>query len=232
MNKPTHGARILIAEDEPKIAKLLIDYLSRDGFDAHWINDGAKVLPTFETNGADLILLDIMMPGRDGIENCRAIRAISDVPIVMVTARVEEVDRLLGLNLGADDYICKPFSPREVVARVRTILRRIGRTAHESSNSLFKVNEDRMQITLDEQALSLTGAEFKMLVAMINRPGTVFSRDHLLDIIGDEPSNASDRAIDSHVKNLRKKLAQVRPDTKLIASVYGAGYKLDDTIEQ
>jgi two-component system response regulator BaeR len=231
MNKPVHGARILVAEDEPKIANLLTDYLNQDGFQTHWVSDGNQVLTDFESEGADLVLLDIMMPGKDGIENCQAIRAISDVPIVMVTARVEEVDRLLGLNLGADDYICKPFSPREVVARVRAILRRVGRNGQDRTSSPFKVDEERMQVTLDEQPLTLTGAEFKMLTAMINKPGSVFSRDHLLDVIDDEPSNTSDRAIDSHVKNLRKKLSLIRPDTKLIASVYGAGYKLDDTID-
>jgi len=231
MNKPVHGARILIAEDEPKIANLLIDYLKQDGFEPRWVSDGAQVLPDFESNGADLILLDLMMPGRDGIENCQAIRAISDVPIVMVTARVEEVDRLLGLNVGADDYICKPFSPRELIARVRAILRRIGRTAQDVPSNPFRVDPDRMQITLDGKALTLTGAEFKILAAMINRPGSVFSRDHLLDAIDDESSTTSDRAIDSHVKNIRKKLAQIRPGTRLVASVYGAGYKLDDTVE-
>lgn len=230
MNKPVHGARILIAEDEPKIANLLIDYLSQDGFETHWVSDGSQVLPDFESQGADLILLDIMMPGQDGVENCQALRAISDVPIIMVTARVEEVDRLLGLNLGADDYICKPFSPRELVARVRAILRRVGRTGQETATIPFKVDEQRLQITLDDQALNLTGTEFKMLAAMINRPGTIFTRDHLLDIIGDEPTNASDRAVDSHIKNIRKKISPIRPDTKLIASVYGAGYKIDDSV--
>ena len=228
MNAHPAKLTILIVEDEPKIAHLLIDYLRQANFDTHWIGNGDLAMQAFTSSTPDLVLLDLMLPGLDGMQVCRQIRAVSQVPIIMVTARVEEVDRLLGLELGADDYICKPFSPREVVARIKAILRRTGPNQEGRCRGPFTVDESRMTIQLDKQPLPLTSSEFKLLAALVARPGHVFSRDQLLDASGDGLINASDRAVDSHIKNLRKKIGAVRPGQVMITSVYGVGYRLDE----
>src|SRR4051812_4868940 len=216
-------SRILIVEDEPKLAALESDYFKSQGYDTHCIADGLEVAPWVRANSPDLILLDLMLPGRDGLEVCRELRTFTDVPIVMVTARVEEIDRLIGLDLGADDYVCKPFSARELVARVKAILRR-GRIP--VANTLM-LDEARHRATLDGQLLDLTPVEFRLLGALAAAPGRVFSRDKLLERLYADHRVVTDRTVDAHVKNLRRKLEEVRPGTELVRSIYGVGYSLE-----
>lgn len=220
-------ARMLIVEDEPKLAALLADYLRAAGYEAQIIADGREVVPAVQAAPPDLILLDLMLPGRDGLEVCRELRTFTQVPIVMVTARVEEVDRLLGLELGADDYICKPFSPREVVARVRAILRRVSRGAMPTAALGLKIDEAQYRAEFHGQALDLTPVEFRLLKTLAATPGRVFSRQHLLDNLYADHRVVTDRTVDSHIKNLRRKLQLANPEQDPIQSIYGVGYKLE-----
>jgi two-component system response regulator BaeR len=215
---------ILIVEDEPKLAALVVDYLKAAGYGTHWIADGRDVVSWVRERSPDLILLDLMLPGRDGLEVCREIRSFSDVPIVMVTAKVEEIDRLIGLDLGADDYVCKPFSVRELVARVRAILRRGGGRAPASG---LAIDEEKHEASLDGRRLDLTPVEFRLLGTLAEAPGRVFSRDKLLSRLYDDHRVVTDRTVDTHVKNLRRKLEEVRPGEELVRSIYGVGYKLE-----
>lgn len=218
---------ILIVEDEPKIAQLLRDYLQTAGFQTQWLDHGDPVIDAIQRTSPDLLLLDLMLPGKDGLTLCRELREFSDLPMVMVTARVEEIDRLLGLELGADDYICKPFSPREVVARIKVIFRRIDRISHTAPETGFVLDEERMQIRCGSRPLNLTPNEYRLLAILLKRPGRVYSRNTLLDQLYDADHDVSDRSIDSHIKNLRKKLAAIEPNRTLIHSIYGIGYKLE-----
>jgi two-component system response regulator BaeR len=215
---------VLIVEDEPKLAALIVDYLKAAGYGTHWIADGRDVVPWVRERSPDLILLDLMLPGRDGLDVCREIRGFSDVPIVMVTAKVEEIDRLIGLDLGADDYVCKPFSVRELVARVRAILRR-GRGPAPASG--LAIDEEKHEASLDGRRLDLTPVEFRLLGTLAEAPGRVFSRDKLLSRLYDDHRVVTDRTVDAHVKNLRRKLEEVRPGEELVRSIYGVGYKLE-----
>jgi len=215
--------RILIVEDETKLAALEADYLKAEGFEPHCIANGLEVVPWVRSHAPDLILLDLMLPGRDGLEICRELRTFTDVPVVMVTARVEEIDRLIGLDLGADDYVCKPFSARELVARVKAILRR-GRLP--VANALV-MDEARHRATLDGKPLDLTPVEFRLLGALASAPGRVFSRDKLLERLYADHRVVTDRTVDAHVKNLRRKLEEARPGTELVRSIYGVGYALE-----
>jgi two-component system, OmpR family, response regulator BaeR len=217
-------SRILIVEDEPKLAALEADYLKAAGFETHVIGDGREVVDWVRAHAPDLMLLDLMLPGRDGLEICRDIRAFSDVPIVMVTAKVEEIDRLIGLDSGADDYVCKPFSVRELVARVRAILRR-GRGALNAAGLV--IDEEAHRAELDGRALDLTPVEFRLLRALAAAPGRVFPRERLLERIYEDHRVVTDRTVDVHVKNLRRKLEEVRPGEELVRSIYGVGYKLE-----
>jgi two-component system response regulator BaeR len=217
-------SRILIVEDEPKLAALEADYLKAAGFETHVIGDGREVVDWVRGQAPDLILLDLMLPGRDGLEICRELRAFSDVPIVMVTAKVEEIDRLIGLDSGADDYVCKPFSVRELVARVRAILRR-GRGSVSAAGLVIDEQAHRAQ--LDGRALDLTPVEFRLLRALADAPGRVFPRERLLERIYEDHRVVTDRTVDAHVKNLRRKLEEVRPGEELVRSIYGVGYKLE-----
>jgi two-component system response regulator BaeR len=217
---------VLIVEDEPKLAKLLDDYLRASGFDTLSITDGLEVRPAIGRRRPDLILLDLMLPGKSGLDVFKEVRADADIPIVMVTALVEEVDRLVGLELGADDYICKPFSPREVVARVKAVLRRGAREKAGAASGL-DMDESRYEALLDGQALDLTPVEFRLLKTLASRPGRIFPRGELLDSLYADHRIVADRTVDSHVKNLRRKLQKVRADDDLIHSVYGVGYKIE-----
>jgi two-component system response regulator BaeR len=222
--------RILLVEDEPDLAQVLVDYLVRDGFDASVEGNGAEALARIERSPPDLLLLDLMLPDLDGLSILREVRKFSELPVIMVTARVDEIDRLIGLELGADDYICKPYSPREVVARVKTVLRRLPhRTASEAPNpatrpSLIEIDADTWQVRIQGQRLELTPKEFKLLQALADKPGRVFSRSHLLDLIYEDNLDVSERAVDSHMKNLRKKLSNALPEREIIRSVYGVGF--------
>lgn len=222
------NAHILVAEDEPKIARLLSDYLAAAGMQTTVVDDGAAVAGAIAAVAPDLVVLDIMLPHKDGMTICRELRQHSDLPVVMLTARVEEIDRLLGLELGADDYICKPFSPREVVARIKAILRRSGNGAAAGTGTpRIEIDEPRMRVTVEGQRVELTRVEFKLLQTLLRHPGRVYRRDELLDLIYDDYREVSDRTIDSHVKNLRRKLETVLPERDLIHAVYGVGYKIE-----
>ena len=218
---------VLVVEDEPKIAQLLLDYLNDAGYRTRWLGDGSEVVASVRDRAPDLLLLDLMLPGKDGLSVCRELRAFSDLPIIMLTARVEEIDRLLGLELGADDYVCKPFSPREVVARVKTLLRRAARSDSSAPDARFSVDYDRVEIRHRGRPLELTPNEFRLLALLLKSPGRVYSRDRLLDELNNDGRDVSDRAIDSHIKNLRKKLAVFSAETQHIQSVYGVGYKFE-----
>jgi two-component system response regulator BaeR len=218
--------RILIVEDEPKIAELLRDYLVQDGYDVELLDRGDAVEAWVRDHGADLVLLDLMLPGKNGLDVCKGLRAFSNASIIMVTARVEEIDRLLGLELGADDYICKPFSPREVVARVKAVLRRAKRRdeAHETGLTL---DDAGYKASIHGRDLGLTVVEFQLLKVLVSRPGRLYSRDQLMDAMYRDERVVSDRTVDSHIKKLRKKITDVLPDREIIHSVYGVGYKYE-----
>jgi two-component system response regulator BaeR len=223
--------RILVAEDEPKLADILRVYLESAGYEVKTVGDGLQVMPIVQAWEPALILLDVMLPGRDGLDLCREIRAHTNLSVIMATARTDEIDRLLGLELGADDYICKPYSPREVVARVRAVLRRAGAAHATVQNGPdaggLDIDADAYQARLDGTDLNLTPVEFRLLALLASRPGRIFSRDQVLDRLYDDHRIVTDRAVDSHIKNLRRKLAAARPGADLIHSVYGVGYRLD-----
>ena len=220
MNQQT----ILIVEDEPKIASLLQDYLqAQGGYATRVLDRGDTVLAAVRHDPPALVLLDLMLPGLDGIEVCKQIRAESALPIIMVTARVEEIDRLLGLELGADDYICKPFSPREVVARVKAVLRRTDSEVSEKPRLV--IDEAKFSASYRGQALNLTPVEFALLRTLSGQAGRVFSRDQLMNEMYSDYRVVSDRAVDTHIKNLRRKLQAVSEGQELIESVYGLGYR-------
>ncbi len=219
------SGKILIVEDEPKLASLLSDYLQQAGFVPCRLDNGLEVASWVREEKPDLILLDLMLPGQDGLEVCKEVRGFTAVPIIMVTARVEEIDRLLGLELGADDYICKPFSPREVVARVKAVLRRAGGATNQAQGLVL--DESRYQATLHGHDLDLTAVEFKLLQFLAANPGRIYSRSQLMDRIYPDQRTVGDRTIDSHIKKLRKKLVAAAPGEELIHSVYSVGYKFE-----
>ncbi|MCK4536361.1 MAG: response regulator [Desulfuromonadales bacterium] len=218
---------ILIVEDELRLAALLRDYLQQAGFEVFCLHNGLDVIPLVHSQTPDLILLDLMLPGKNGMEICKGIRHFSNVPIIMVTARIEEIDRLLGLEFGADDYICKPFSPREVVARVKAVLRRTSGPLSEQMRGLL-LDKDSYKATLDGHDLDLTAVEFQLLYLLASTPGRIYSRDQVMNQIYPDQRTVSYRTIDSHIKKLRKKIAQAQPDRELVHSVYGVGYKYEN----
>ncbi len=216
------STRIYIVEDEAELAALIADYARLNGYTASVFGNGSEALAAVKDARPGLIVLDLMLPGLDGLSLCREVRAFSDVPIIMVTARVEEIDRLLGLETGADDYLCKPFSPRELMARIKVILRRVQPAA---ATPALVVDAAGLRVSVKGQPVALTPTEFHLLAAMARRPGQVFTRAQLLDIARHDSLDVTDRAIDSHIKNLRRKIGAVLPDA--IGSVYGLGYRLD-----
>ena len=219
---------IAIVEDEASIADILDAYLRREGYDTQCLRTGREAADWLATTEPDLILMDLMLPELDGLTLSRTIRGRSDVPIVMVTARVEEIDRLLGLELGADDYICKPFSPREVVARVKAVLRRTAAAPpRPDAPPPIEIDEAAMTVRLQGVKLDLTPTEFRLLHTLARRPGRVFSRGNLLDAVSDRDRDVFDRSIDSHIKNLRRKLAVATGNQDVIQSIYGVGYRLE-----
>jgi two-component system response regulator BaeR len=220
--------RILIVEDELKLAQLLEEYLRNAGFATQHLAHGDDVVPWVRAQSPALILLDLMLPGKDGISLCRELRQFSQLPIVMTTARVDEIDRLLGLELGADDYICKPYSPREVVARVKAILRRLDpQRLEQGLEPCITVDKARLQARVGRHVLDLTPVELRLLAALLEQPGRVYSRDQLMDCAYQDHRIVTDRTVDSHIKNLRRKLETHLPGVELIRSVYGVGYKLE-----
>ena len=221
-------AKIFIIEDEKELAELVRDYLVQSNYEVEIFNDGQKGLQAALQDNPDLIILDLMLPRLDGLGVCRKVREVSNVPIIMVTALTEEIDRLLGLKLGADDYVCKPFSPKELVARVQAVLRR----AHSqpAQKALFKIDEAQQRIWYKQKTLNLTPTEFRLLALFLKHVGQIFSRGQLLDHLNPDSFEVTDRVIDSHIKNLRRKISETA-DTgskhEWIHSVYGVGYRFD-----
>ncbi len=215
---------VMIVEDEPELAALVADYVRAAGYTPEVIGDGNAALAAIRARPPALVVLDLMLPGLDGLSLCRAVREFSELPVIMVTARVEEIDRLLGLELGADDYLCKPFSPRELMARIKAILRRSGSAAPARA---LGIDEAARQASIHGKALDLTPSEFAILAALARRPGQVLSRAQLLDAARADSLDATDRAIDSHIKNLRRKIDAAAPGLEAIRSIYGLGYRFD-----
>ena len=222
------SARILVVEDDTKIAAILVDYLQQAGFAAELERDGLRAVARVRESAPDCMLLDLNLPGLEGIEVCKQIREFSVVPIAMITARVDEIDRLLGLELGADDYICKPFSPREVVARVKALLRRVQPVAAipALAGLGLKLDTERLQARIDGVSLALTTVEFRLLEVLYQARGRVLSRDQLIESVHADYRDVGDRSIDSHIRNVRRKLDTSADNSghDWVRSVYGVGY--------
>lgn len=224
----TSAGHVLIVEDEPRLAGILGDYLRAAGFGSDWVADGDAVLPAFRAQAPDLVLLDLMLPGRDGIDLCRALREESAVPIIMITARVEEIDRLLGLEVGADDYICKPFSVKEVIARIGAVLRRTrGEVRAPGAEPYLTIDDGEGRAYLQGALLDLTTVEFRLLRTFMQMPGRIWSRDQLLDHLYNDHRVVTDRTVDSHIRNLRRKLRDAGLEDDPIHSIYGVGYRFE-----
>lgn len=227
MNPTTH--EIVIVDDEVKPAQVLAEYLQRDGFRTAHILDGNSAVAYIRQSAPSVMILDVMLPGLDGIEVCRAVRRFSTVPIIMLTARVDEADRIQGLEIGADDYLCKPVSPREVVARVRAQVRRATGSITGAQHSFgFVVEETAQRIRWQGKVLPLSQVEYRLFKTLLAQPGRIFEREALLnakDLLG---RAVNDRSVDSHIKNIRKKIKPYTGDTEFIFSVYGVGYRFGD----
>ena len=225
--------KILVVDDELDIVKVVRAYLEQASFRVITASDGQQALAVFRHEQPDLIVLDLNLPKMDGLDVCRAIRRESSVPIIMLTARVEETDRLIGLEIGADDYIVKPFSPREVVARVRTVLRRTAPPAEPPSIiaiGALTIDPIKHEVQLHGRSIDLTPSEFNILLALAAQPGRAFSRMELLDAAQGEAYEGYERSIDVHIKNLRQKLGDEPRDPTYVLTVYGVGYKFNDKL--
>ncbi|MEA1976832.1 MAG: response regulator transcription factor [Chloroflexota bacterium] len=223
--------KILVVDDEPKIIQLTQDYLENAGFSVLSAGDGERSLAVIQVEKPDLVVLDLGLPGMDGLDVCRSIRKTSNLPIIMLTARDEETDKLVGLELGADDYITKPFSPKELVARVRSVLRR-SELAQEG-REVIRVGDvtldlPRMQVTVGGEEIELTATEFQLLQALASQPGRIFTRSQLLNAVHGVAIESYERAIDAHIKNIRRKLEPVPHEPRYIQTVYGVGYRFSD----
>ena len=217
---------IVIVEDEVKVASLLADYLKNAGYEVHWFENGNGLVEFVETKNPSLILLDWMLPGMDGINLCKRIRALADIPIIMLTAKSEEDNKLLGFDSGADDYICKPFSPKEVVARVKALLKRTNQQGEWIVLDDIRVSQFHNVVEVRDAKLDLTPTEYHILKIIMANPNKVMSREQLFYKYQGKQDENGARKIDSHIKNLRKKLHHAIPDYEVIRSVYGEGYKL------
>ena len=219
---------VLIVEDEKKLADVLIAYLNQNQFKVTHFESGSDVVDWVKTNQPNIILLDLMLPDVNGKDLCKEIRQFSMVPIIMVTAMIDEIDRLIGLELGADDYVCKPFSPKEVVARVKAVVRRSEGDLNQAEvYDAFEVNDQTYSIKLHQDRLDLTPVEFRLLKMFLQSPGRVFNRDQILNNIFEDGRIVLDRTVDTHVKNLRHKLKTASPEHDYIRSVYGIGYSFE-----
>ena len=223
-------ARILIVDDEPKIVRLVSDYLEAAGFGVLAAGSGEEALMRVRTERPDLVVLDLGLPGLDGLDVTRTLRRDGELPVIMLTARDDETDRIIGLELGADDYVTKPFSPRELVARVRAVLRRHAGAGQSETVRAGDLSLDvpRMRVTRGDVAIELTATEFALLAAMARHPGRVFTRSQLLDAIHGVAFESYERAIDAHVKNIRRKLEPDPHRPRYLLTVYGVGYRLAD----
>ena len=224
---------VLVVDDEPKIVKQARDYLEKSGFRVVEAADGKTALARARHERPDLIVLDLNLPGMDGLDVCRALRRKSDVPIIMLTARVEETDRLIGLELGADDYITKPFSPRELVARVRAVLRRVRGGVRQPGlirSGEMEIDLRGHSVTLAGETIHLTRTEFNLLATLAQHPGQTFTRAQLLDRLHGVAWDGFDRSVDAHIKNLRRKLEPDPVEPRYVLTVYGIGYKFTDEV--
>lgn len=224
--------KVLVVEDEIKMVGFLTDYLLAEGYQVEVESDGNTALDTFQRFQPDVVLLDVMLPGRAGTDICRDIRRQSDAGIIIISCKTDELDRLLGLELGADDYICKPFSPKEVMARIQTLLRRLQRSQSANDGDQTAVlpiamNPEKYTLHINDTVIQTTPTEFHLFDILRKTPGHVYSRAQLVEELRKEDRDVSDRSIDSHIKNLRRKLKPELPDEDLIKSVYGLGYKFE-----
>lgn len=235
---PAQAGHILVVEDDAAIADMLTNYLHMHGFTTAVCADGLLAVEQVRQQQPALLVLDLMLPGQDGMAVCTQVRAFSKLPIIMVTARVDEIDRLLGLETGADDYVCKPFSPREVVARIKALLRRAqgtlaahpgGMPSPSGAGTGLEIRDASLSVAWQGHTLPFTAVEFRLLKLMLARPERVFSRAELLDHVHDDLRDVSDRAIDSHIKNIRRKLEAAQVQGHSIVSVYGVGYRIELT---
>jgi len=225
---------VLVVDDEPRIVELARDYLEHAGFAVITAVDGPSALTAARIRKPDVLVLDLGLPGMDGLDVARAIRRDSTMPIVMLTARDDELDRVLGLEIGADDYVTKPFSPRELVARIRAILRRVDRQAEPSDRievAGVTIDISRMRVEVNGRNVELTPTEFQLLVALARQPGRIFTRSQLLDAIHGLAFESYERAIDAHVKNLRRKLEDDPGQPRYVLTVYGMGYRFAEEPE-
>lgn len=226
--------KILVVEDEPAIADNIKYALATEGFDVVWCSTGEEAMAVLGRDVISLVVLDIGLPDRNGFDLCKDIRKTSAIPIIFLTARANEVDRVVGLELGGDDYVVKPFSPRELAARVKAVLRRTPSVGADSSagvlSSPFQVDRKRLRISYFGKPLDLSRYEYKILEVLIGRPGWVFSRDQLMDLVWEEPEASMDRTVDTHVKTLRAKLKEVRPKLDPIQTHRGIGYSLKESL--
>lgn len=224
---------LLIVDDEARIRELLREYLQKEGFQVEEAGNGREALEKTRAKAFDAVLLDLMMPGMDGMDLCREIRKTSDVPIIMLTARGDEIDRVLGLEMGADDYIVKPFSPRELVARVKAILRRTTKGGPAGAPQAvieagdLRINEDTREVTIGGSPVSLTPKEYDLLLQLARHPGRVFTRDQLLEQVWGYNFFGEARTVDTHITRLREKMARVPGDRQYISTIWGIGYKFE-----
>jgi DNA-binding response OmpR family regulator len=227
--------KVLVVDDEPKVAELIRAYLEKDGYDVILCGDGRTAVEKARGQKPDLMVLDLNLPEMDGLEVFRSIRSFSDVPVIMVTARDEEIDRIVGLQLGADDYVTKPFSPRELAARVGAVLRRYSDGTKSAARVLtgeLLVDFERHEVKYRGEQVGLTAAEFKLLAVMARNPGRVFTRLQLMDSAFGETYEGYDRTIDAHIKNIRQKMDKVGDGRNPVATVRGVGYKLEQNEDQ
>jgi two-component system catabolic regulation response regulator CreB len=223
--------RILVVEDEPAIVDNIQYALETDGFETICCSSGIKALEFLDREKVDLIVLDIGLPDMNGFELCKDIRKKGNIPVIFLTARTDEVDRVVGLEIGADDYVTKPFSPRELTARIKAVLRRTGAAGQRPpSKSVFQVDESKRQVTYLGKPLELSRYEFNILKTFIRRPGHVFSREQLMDMAWEEPESSLDRTVDAHIKNIRAKLRAVEPGSDPIVTHRGIGYSLREDL--
>ena len=224
---------ILVVDDEPKIVKLARDYLERGGFRVVTAGDGEAALAAAKRERPDLVVLDLSLPRMDGLDVFRILRTDSNMPVIMLTARVDEADRLVGLELGADDYVTKPFSPRELVARVRAILRRVGGALQQTGlirTAGLEIDTNGYRVTRDGEEVRLTPIEFSVLATLAARPGQTFTRGQLIDRLHSVEYEGFDRSIDSHIKNLRRKIEPTPSEPRYLLTVYGVGYKFNGEV--
>ena len=225
--------QVLIVEDETRLAELVADYLKQANFSVAVLAHGDGAVEWIRQHEPQMVILDLMLPGMDGLEICKRVRQFSNVPILITTARVDEIDRLLGLELGADDYLCKPYSPRELVLRVKAVLRRTASPfvpADNTTTARLQMNEARLEALMDDQSVSLTAVEFALLATLVRQPGRIFPRSALMTQIYSDHRVVSDRTIDSHVKKIRRKLSAIPGAEDFIHSVYGVGYRFEEPL--